>query len=213
MRGLILTFKRRRFHGLPDIRGILRRYGAVIFFSLTLAGGLLTGSLLSGLIDSETLKRLDILFTTNMPDRLRGGVAGAFCASFCSDFLFLLTAFLLGLCVWGVAGLPLISFFRGFGIGLSAGYLFTSYGMKGVMFYLIVLLPGVCVFCAALVYELCASFDMYRRMTRLILGRETRGFKRALAVYLRKSAVYLLAALIASGLDVLLWFAFSGMIK
>lgn len=213
MQGLIFTLKRRRgrARGLPDIRTVLRRYGVTIVFSAVLAAGLLTGCLTSSSVGADTLKKLDLLFTTNMPDRLRGGALGAFCASFGSDFLFLLAAFLLGLCVWGIAGLPFVAFFKGYGIGVSAGYLFSAYGAKGVVFYLAVLLPGVCLFSMALVYELCASLDIYKRFMRALTKGVVTGLKSAFRLYLKKSAGYLITALFASVLDVLLWYALSGL--
>lgn len=212
MQGLILSLKRkhRHFRGLPDIRGVLRRFGSSIFFSVTLAGGLLCGSLVSGSIGSSTLEKLDLLFTANLPDRIKSGALGAFCAGFASDFLFLAAAFLLGLSLWGVVGLPLLAFFKGFGIGVSAGYLISVYGTKGILFYLVVVLPGVCVFCTALVCELRAAFDIYRRLVSTLLLRSKTGFRGALLYFLKKSLSCLAVALAAAVIDALLWFTFSG---
>lgn len=212
MQGMITIFKRKHLHfrGLPDIRGVLRRYGGAMLFSLTLAGGLLSGSLFSSGLSESLRSKLDLLFVMNLPSRLRSGALGAFCASFGSGFLFIAAAFLCGLSLWGIAGLPFIAFFKGFGIGVSAGYLFSSYGVKGVFFYLLVLLPGVCVFCTALVLQLSSSLYMCRRMLGVIFKKNEARIRGATAFFLRKTAVCLIMTLLSSLLDVLLWYALSG---
>lgn len=212
MQGMIFTLKRKR-RRLPDIRFIIRRYGSVMVFSAALALGVLSGSLVSGSIDSKVLNKLDLLFLTNLPQRLSDGAFGAFCASFGSDFIFLSTSFLLGISLFGVFILPFVAFFKGYGIGLSAGCLLISHGLSGMLFYITVLLPGICLFCLALVYQLRASLDMYRITARYLFKHCSGSYKKELRIYFRKSVIYLAAALVASVLDVILWFSLSGIYK
>ncbi|MBR1752258.1 MAG: hypothetical protein IJ740_15555, partial [Ruminococcus sp.] len=183
MQGIVFTYRKKKENEKfrvksvkRDFKAILRRWGGVIIFAFTLVLGLAIGCICSGGLSSGTLKNLDFLFMTNMPQRLSGGPLGAFCAGFASDFLFLLAAFLMGLSLWGAAVLPLISFFRGFGIGVSAGYLLLNYGFKGIIFYITVLLPGIIIFAMVLIYELNASLGIFMNICRKLFGKTTGDF-------------------------------------
>lgn len=216
MKGITLALnkrprKARKARKTVDVKYIARRYGAVIFFSLMLLCGLVFGCVLSGKMSDTTLKRLDILFTTNLPQRLSDGALGAFCASFGSDFLFLFAAFLLGLSLWGAAVIPLVAVFKGFGVGISAGYLISSYGLKGAVFYFTLLLPGIILFCVALVNQLASSYNIYVKMLTVLLKRNRYGFRDAFRLYLAQSLYCLLLAFGAAVIDVLLWCVFAGL--
>ena len=128
MQGIVFTYRKRKQCAKPrerhiaqGLKAFIRSWGRVLVFAVLLVSGLAAGCICSGSLSSETLKKLDFLFTTNMPERLSGGAWGAFCAGFASDFLFLLAAFSLGLTLWGAAALPFVAFFKGFGVGISAG--------------------------------------------------------------------------------------------
>lgn len=223
MKGVIFTLKKRRRNrrGLPavslpsvsDIRSVLRRRGTIIFFVMSMLLGLFFGSASVGSFSQKTLKTLDLLFTTNLPERLKNGLAGAFCASFASDFIFLFLAVICALSLWGAVALPFIAFFKGFGIGVSAAYLVSNYGIKGALFYFLIILPGVFVFSMVLVHQLSACYCIFKKLfLNLIKGRNY-PFKEALGIFFKKSLRYLIWALIASFADALLWCVFAGLFK
>lgn len=218
MKGLVFTlsrnkrekvrnFKRKRI----DIKYFFKRYSTVAFFTLMLIIGLTVGSLMCNKIDSNTLARLDFFFTTNISDRLENGAVGAFCAGFASNFLFLLTTFLMGFSLWGAVLLPFIVAFKGFGIGISAGYLLINYGFKGVLFYLAVLLPGIFLFSMALIYQSAVSFNLFKNLYKSLFSRQEYNFRIPAGKCLQHSLKYLLISLFAAVLDMVLWCVFSGM--
>ena len=218
MQGIVFTYRKRKQSGKTrlvktkkDLKILLRKWGGVMLFSLTLVIGLTVGSLCSGNLSRETLGNLDFLFATNMPARLSGGAWGAFCAGFASDFLFLLAAFLMGLSLWGAAALPFIAFFKGFGVGVSAGYLIMTYGLKGLVFYISVLLPSIAISCVALVYELGVSLSVFRSILQNVLGRTSGGLKATLGRYLKSSLRYLIITFTASVIGSVLWVGLAGL--
>lgn len=182
-----------------------------MFFASMLVAGLSLGCICSGELSSDAVKNLDFLFTVNMPERLSGGALNAFCAGFASDFLFLSAAFLMGLSLWGVAVLPMLAFFKGFGIGVSAGYLLTAYGFKGIMFYLFVLLPGIIIFSMALIYQLSSAYYMFKRFFFMIIGKTKHAFKEPFKKYLKSALKYLAVTFGASVLDAALWMCLAGL--
>ena len=219
MQGLVFTYRKKRTRRseklrekAPEIKKALAKWGAVMFFSAALAGGLLCGCLTAGGLKPDTLKNLDFFFTTNLPDRLSGGALNAFTASFGSGFLFLLSAFLLGLSLWGAAAMPFVAFFKGYGVGVSAGYLLMTYGLKGLVFYLTALLPGIVVFSMALIYELGSAYHMYLKILKSLFSKACGSFfKDALREYSRRSLRYLAASLAAALIDTALWACLAGL--
>ncbi len=212
MRGVVLNIRRRADKSdlLNNIKYFFRRWGLPSGFILLIITGLAAGCRLSVQVDESILGRLDFLFVTNLPERLDGGFPAAFSASFASDFLFVAAAFLMGLCPWGAPVLPALAFFKGLGVGISAGYLIVSYGAGGLLFYLCVLVPGLLVFTAALVWQLCSSCEVYRRLLSVLFIRNSIGFSECFRLYVIRSAKSLVIALCAALIDSLLWIAFAG---
>lgn len=217
MQGIVFTYRKRKHNGTKrlkktksDIKLFTQKWGGLILFALMLVLGLTVGCICSGGLSSGALKNLDFLFATNLPERLSGGALGAFCAGFASDFLFILAAFLLGLSLWGAAALPFVAFFKGFGVGVSAGYLLSTYGFKGVIFYVSVLLTGIVISGMALIYQLNAALDVFKSLCGALFKKEPQGFKMPLAVYARRSFKYLIITFAASVSDAVLWFGLAG---
>ena len=173
------------------------------------------GALYARSAQSDTLDSLDFLFTTNLDARLSQSPLGTFCACFASDFIFLISVYLFGIAPWGLPLELVTVLFKGFGIGITAAYLFISHGLSGVGFYLLVLLPGTFLFCIALAYFATSAFEFSKRMFIMTVS------KNAPAVPLRGSLLHLssrlLTALIitfaASLIDTFLWSMFAGAFK
>ena len=97
-------------------------------------------------------------------------VLSIFVASLASSFLFLLFCFLCGLSIWGAYCVPLAPLFRGFGMGITAGYLYAAYGFQGFLLHLAVILPGAFI---CLIAILIASRESMLFSKKIHLGRKT----------------------------------------
>lgn len=141
MKGVVLSIPNAGIKK-TDVTYYLKRYGVLIFLGFALVIGMVFGSLSAGQADEQMVKSLDFLFITNFKARLEQTLFLTFAASLTSYFIFYLTQFLLGLTAWGTVIMPIVSFFKGFGTGLCAGYLCGAYGLQGLGFYLLMMLPG-----------------------------------------------------------------------
>ena len=160
MRGVVFTLPRRTRNRKVTVRrnytemsAVFKRYGPAFFFTFVYACGLLMGSLYARSADKELLESLNFLFTTNLSARIDQPAFSTFATAFASNFLFLGFVFMCRLAPWGMAVAFLSPAFKGFGVGLSAGYLFVTYGFRGVGFYLLVILTGTFIFSFALILE------------------------------------------------------------
>lgn len=222
MKGIVFSFSRARkpqnpFKRLsvPDFRYIFKRYGVTIVFVLLILTGMVLGAMYARGADSQTLNSLDFLFTTNLDARLSQGALGTFCACFASDFIFLISVYLFGTAPWGLPFELLTVLFKGFGIGITAAYLYISHGIGGVGFYLLVLLPGTFLFCLSLALFSTQAFEFSKRMFVLTVGKTT-PVSTARDGLIRLSSRFLTALILtfaASLLDTLLWTLFAGAFK
>ena len=121
---------------------IFRQQFLLVFLGLFLIAGLILGVIFIRNADYSLLKTLDFVFFSNVKARSALPVLSIFVASLASSFLFLLFCFLCGLSIWGAYCVPLAPLFRGFGMGITAGYLYAAYGFQGFLFHLAVILPG-----------------------------------------------------------------------
>jgi stage II sporulation protein M len=114
----------------------------LVVLSLLLLAGLAVGAVFARNSGADLLERLDFLFAGNFKARATASFLSIFSASFASAFLFIFACFLCGLSMWGIFFIPFILFFRGLGLGLTSGYLYAVYGGIGILFNLVVILPG-----------------------------------------------------------------------
>lgn len=219
MKGVVFSFKKSDFLrkgiirlSFSDIRYFFKRYGIRTLFVILLLFGLAGGSVYAQNADTEMLNSLDFLFTTNLDARLTQNAVGTFCACFASDFIFLITIYLLGLAPWGIPVMPLVILFKGFGTGLTAGYLFITNSFSGLGFYLLVLLPGTFLFCIALLLFTTSAFCFSKRMFFYTVGKTLP--KQPLRQGVIDLSSHFMTSLImtfcASLLDTVLWTLFAG---
>ncbi|MGN0470965.1 MAG: hypothetical protein ACI4GV_08645 [Acutalibacteraceae bacterium] len=152
-------------HKIRINRNDIKTNAVFAVFCILVFIGIISGALSGKNADSELLKRLDFIFLTNFDVRCSRGVLSAFVSSFASSFLFLLVIFLLGLSVWGGTVVAAIPFFKGYGYGLSVGWLYCNYGFYGVLYNILIILPGAFL-CSAVIAA--ASDSAFKNSLKLM---------------------------------------------
>ena len=150
---------------------IFRQQFLLVFLGLFLIAGLILGVIFIRNADYSLLKTLDFVFFSNVKARSALPVLSIFVASLASSFLFLLFCFLCGLSIWGAYCVPLAPLFRGFGMGITAGYLYAAYGFQGFLFHLAVILPGAFICLIAILIASRESMLFFPK--KIHLGRKT----------------------------------------
>lgn len=199
--------KRVRRYSKFSLKVFAKKYGTVLFFATVLIFGMIFGSFYAQSADEKLYKGLDFLFTTNLNSRLSQGFFETFCACFASNFVFTAVIFLLGITPWGIPFIPLVCAFKGFGAGLSGGFLVESHSLWGFLFYLAVLLPGVFAFCLVLLSQSNLAFYNSKRIFRTLFlnDKNDDSVRHTMIFYLQRSITVLIAALGCAVLDTLLW--------
>lgn len=217
MKGMVFSLKglKRKKREKINFQTFYKKYGLVVFFALCFVVGLIFGMIGAKNADKSLLDGLDFLFTTNIENRLELSAFELFCACFSSNFLFIFASFLFGFSSWGAVAQPVLLIIRGYGVGISAGYIFSVYGLKGAGFYLLVMLLGMLLFTFSLVCECANAFSLSVRFFRLtfISTHKEPYINQGVRVYLYRSGYMLILATLASLTDTVLWILFSGVFK
>lgn len=218
MKGIVLSLSKKpaiKTIRLPGSGSLIKNYGLILLFAALLLFGLVGGALYAHCAGERFLKSLDFLFMTNLDARLKQGDFGIFCACFASDFIFLLSTYLFGMSLWGIPFIAAAVLFKGFGTGLTAGYLSMSYSLSGVGFYLLVLLPGTFLFCVALIFFSAAAFRYSQQSFRAVfLEKPFPNAPRQTAIaFGSRFCTALIISFAACALDTVLWTCFAGTFK
>lgn len=223
MKGFVLSIKRdniKEKHYHPrriskfSIRRFLSYYGThCVFFVLVLCG-LIWGASDYKEVSVDYLNKLDFLFLTNLDRRLNLSAFGVFCSSLSTGFLFVLCNFLLAFSAWGALALPFVSVFKGYGIGISAAYLFAKYSLSGIGFYILVILPGTTLFLFTFLVSLKESFFSSLGLLRVFLTSKTEALShKYINTYLYKNFIILIFTVSSAVFDMLLWMLFANLFK
>ncbi len=191
----------------------IKRYGLITLLIAVLFAGMAVGAMCAGSADDELLDKLNTVFLTNVENRGEQSAAQTFINSFGMSFLFMAALFCLSLSPLGLAAVPALMLFRGFGYGISAGYLCVTYGLKGLVYYVFVMLPGAFVSSLALVYAAQYCFDFSREIAVSIFSRSTenRNLRGRLAVLALNCSYMILMTVFASLLDAGLYYLIGGL--
>lgn len=180
----------------------------LVLLAFFFLAGMIIGAVYARNADSKSLENLDFLFAGNFKARESATFLSIFTASFASSFLFVLACFLCGLSMWGIFFIPFILSFRGFGLGLTSGYLYAVYGGKGILFNLMIILPGAFVCCFSIL--LAAREGI--RFSRLLVSCGARATDRSrLKLYALHFGTVLGITFISAGIDLLLSACFGGL--
>lgn len=189
---------------------MIKRNKMIAFLILFLFAGMVLGTFSVGLAQENTIENLDFLFASNFKIRSEQSLFEIFSISLTSSFIFVICMVLFGLSIWGIVIIPVVPFFRGFGLGLTAGFLYVNYGVKGFLYHLIVLLPGVLISSLAIVLQAKESSIFSARLATKILPKENidRLWERLKLYFLRTGYVFIILV-VASFVDMVFTMMFS----
>lgn len=190
-----------------DLLLAIQENQAMFLLALVLLAGMVMGSVYARSAGITSLNRLDFLFAGNFKARLLQPFIMVFSASFASSFIFILACFLCGLSMWGAFFIPVVLAFRGFGLGLTSGYLYSAYAWKGILYNLAVILPGAFVCCLAI---LLASLEGVRYSRTLATRKSCTPGDQCIRNYVLRFGVILALACAAALLDTMLSALFGG---
>lgn len=189
----------------------LHTHYLLIFLAVFLLCGMVFGAIFARSADLEALKKLDFLFSSNYKARTSQPWTAVFMASLASSFVFILCCFLCGLSMWGMFCIPAIPFFRGFGLGLTSGYLYAAYGFRGVLFNVIIIIPGAFVCILSILLAAREGMLFSKKIAACDIKLDKKGHTwPPLKVYFSHFGAVIVIAFAAAVIDLLMAVCFAG---
>ena len=184
----------------------------VIILGLFFIIGILIGTLIIKQNIGQTFEDTSYLINGFINKRAADSAIGIFINSFLASFPLILISFLIGLCAIGMPFIPLIPAFRGLGIGLAMGYLYSGFGVKGIAYCALLIIPAAVFSSTCLILSCRESL----KFSFLLLSTITPSGKSGqLSNYFKKYSFkqfgYVLILLLSSFIETLLYTAFAGM--
>ena len=210
MKGILFSVKRDRI-GIKkkDIVYFLHKHGINVLMLIAVWLGLIFGAICAGRADKSLISQLDIIFVSDFEIRCSQSVISSFVAGLTANFIFFTAVFLLGLSVWGSVGVPIVIAFKGFGMGLTGGYLYKYYSFSGIGFFLLVMLLGCVASTLALVFQGKIAIGFANTLFAKVRGK-SHNHNETFYRYITNSSFALIALSISAMADAILNNLFAG---
>ena len=197
-----------RNNELFDLASKNKVFTAMIIFFII---GIFLGSAMVKFSSDKQIEDITSLFLSSVKNRAEGQFLNIFIKSLSSYFIFVLISFALGLTLWGFMVSFSVVFFRGFGLGVSAGYICMAYGFKGILFYLAILLPGIFLSSLAIILMVKESIAFsYKFFSASVLHKHAEIFSKLdLSIYIKRTGCILTMILAAALIDILFNYLFA----
>ena len=208
-----MFFSGRERKGRITIPAGLRKNFSFYAFLLILLSGIGAGTFSGATASEELICSLDTVFLTNYELRCTRSVSGAFGASFACAFIFMLVFFLLGLSLWGFLITSAVPFVKGYGYGISVSFLCHNYGMTGILYNALIILPGAFICCAVTAAAARETFRNSLELTRFFFKSPEPASKPGMKKYLLTMLWLLFLAALSSVTDMVTSILFSPIFK
>lgn len=197
-----------------NLKCYFQRYGMLTLFIVILFSGMIFGAVKAGMASSEVLNRIDSMFSGFLNLRSSQTPARTFLNSFTVSFVFMAVLYFSSLSPLGIFFIPAVMFFRGFEYGISSGFLCVSYGLKGLSYYITVILLGAFISSMALMYSSQYCIDFSVSMLFSMFGKGTSDgvvLKSKLGEMTLNCAYMMIIIIFASLLDTGLYYLVGGL--
>ncbi len=186
-----------------EIISFSKNYRVIVFLSVLVICGMILGAVSISAVNMDFIYKMDFLFLNDFHERISSNHLEIFISSILSISVFSLIIEFVTLSFFGVLLIPVLMVFKGLGIGMTAGYLYLIHGLKGIAFYILILLPGIFVSSIGLIIFSAESFKFSCKFAKKLLPKSNAvplwiDFKN----YIHKIGCAFLILLFSSFLDV-----------
>lgn len=175
----------------------------LVFLSICLLCGIFCGSMLVKFADKSTWQFINILFSNDVRERATKTLFESFIDSLSSTFVFIFVSFFMGLSMYGFIFVPFIPFAYGVCIGMSEVYLYLSHGLKGLLLYSFIFLPGIFVSSMAILLMTKEATSMSSSLSSLSFSKGNFNNSFSLKRYFVRSGYLIIIAVFSSIIELL----------
>lgn len=207
MRGKSIRFKMSANHWVKYIK----TQWQLLLISSFFISGLVSGTLTAvGYIQSGD-EALGIIVSGFVSSRTGQAFGEIFLSSIISSLPFIVAAFLCGVCAVGIPFIPIIAISRGIGLGISLGYFYVCYGINGILYCLLMIIPGAVISSTALLLACKQSLEYsYLLFCHVFMTHKRQDKAIDIRIYSMRYAVFAVMIILSAILDAGFASLFSG---
>lgn len=188
------------------IKVLKEYYRLVLLISLFIAG-MLIGAFTFKHGGGDVSSLLTDMVIKHSAERTSQAAFATFINSLLVNCAFVGIAFTMGMCCIGTPFIGLLPLIKGLGLGVVAGYFYNN-DVAGVLYYLLIILPGAVISTVALIISCGESIRMSSEMLQ-IMSQKKSASPDGIKVYMSRYTIILALILISSVIDMFLTKAFS----
>ncbi len=174
--------------------------------------GMVYGTLLVKSKSYNIIEMLSIITSEYVSVNATQAIISTFINSFLSVFIFILVPYLLGYSAIGQLATMLIPLFKGLGLGSAMAQLYTSYGLKGIGYSALIIIPQTVISLFAIIIACRESIKLSNLFLLTFASKQGRDINLStIKLYNIKFLILCLIALVSSLVSAVSILLFSGL--
>ena len=184
----------------------------IYIMAIIFAVGIISGAIL---LSAETAvhERISDIIEAFSTFRADNGVLKNFINSLSVSILFIIINMFLGFSLIGYPFLLIIPFFRGLGIGVICGYIYSVHRLTGLLYSLMIIYPAEIISVLALMYACNSSCEYSKNAFYKSIQGRGQFEKNETQIYLCKQFIYIAVCIVSAFIDTLFSKIFSGLFE
>lgn len=202
-------YKHRSFD-FSRLKMILREEWKMVTLISIFLSGMIIGAIAAKHTDNAINAKLITMFSDFTMLRSTQSIFQTFVNSFIVSFIYLSIVFAFGLCAVGIPIISIIPLCRGIGIGMIAGYLYSTYSLSGAGYCMVILFPSAIISTAALLFGCNESFVMSYEIFNVMSGKIPNQYGNIFKRYSLRYFILLAIITVSAVIDTVMTVIFAG---
>lgn len=199
---------------LDDANDFFRKNRSLLVLSSLLLFGMLIGAWSIKLCNNDNYYGVVDIFDNFLNKRVGQPFFISFLYSVLSSLPVLICSYVFGLCIIGSPAAVIIPFVYGFSMGISAGYLYSVYELKGIGFFALIMLPRLFINSITVIFASRETLRYSLKLFKVILpNSKPHQFSESFKLYSIKFIFFLIIIMFASLIDAIMSVAFIDFFK
>lgn len=178
----------------------LKENSSIIAFTVLFTISLFSGCLFFSTEKSKVIS--DLLFNFCISQKFNHSFIWIFIVTALFEAVFLISLYLFGTSLIGVAFIPSVIVLKGFFIGILLSYLYVNFKLQAIAYNLIIIIPAACISTLALIYGACNTLNLSYTLGKILISEgqsdNKPNLKRIVLQFFALLAITFLSALIQS---------------
>ena len=189
----------------------LKKNWKVLIMLILFTVGMVLGAVIIKNNNNAVISAFTDIFKTYITARKSQSIMANFLNSLSVNSIFLLSAFVLGLCAVGIPLISVLPVIKGLGMGMLSGYMYSKFALSGLGYCVLIIYPGLIMSAFALLLSCSTAVSTSYEMLLSLSSNKTIKGEGSLKFYCTKFVLIAAITILSSVLDAVVLRLFSGM--